>query len=58
MAAARHGMCELTRHSMAGERHGRGMARHGRGVGAAWHGVCEIALYVENAIMPTENVGQ
>jgi hypothetical protein len=26
MAWARHGMCELTRHSMAGEWHGRGMA--------------------------------
>jgi hypothetical protein len=25
MAEARHGMCELTRHGMAGERHGHGM---------------------------------
>jgi hypothetical protein len=31
MARARHGMCELMRHGMAGERHGRGMA-------------CELAL--------------
>jgi hypothetical protein len=29
-AWARHGMCELTRHGMAGERHENGM-------GAAWH---------------------
>jgi hypothetical protein len=26
MAGAGHGMCELTRHGMVGERHGRGMA--------------------------------
>jgi hypothetical protein len=26
MAGTRHGMCELTRYGMAGERHGRGMA--------------------------------
>jgi hypothetical protein len=26
MAGARHGTCELTRHGMAGKRHGRGMA--------------------------------
>jgi hypothetical protein len=37
MAGARHGMCELTRHGMGGERHGNTM-------GAAWsrHGMCEI----------------
>jgi hypothetical protein len=26
-AGPQHGMCELTRHDMAGERHGQGMAR-------------------------------
>jgi hypothetical protein len=26
MSGARHAMCELTRHGMAGERHGRGMS--------------------------------
>jgi hypothetical protein len=37
MTGARHGMCELMRHGMAGERHGNGM-------GAAWHG--ELAFNV------------
>jgi hypothetical protein len=39
MAGARHGMCELTRHGIAGERHGNSM-------GAAWarHGMCELAF--------------
>jgi hypothetical protein len=37
-------MCELKRHGMAGERHGRGMVllikaagMHGNGMGAAWY---------------------
>jgi hypothetical protein len=30
MAGARHGVCELRRNDIAGERHGNGM-------GAAWH---------------------
>jgi hypothetical protein len=30
MEGARHGMCEITRHGMAGE-------KHGNGIGATWH---------------------
>jgi hypothetical protein len=39
MAGAWHGMCELTRQNMTGERHGNGMS-------AVWaqHGMCELAL--------------
>jgi hypothetical protein len=39
MAGARRGMCELTRHGIAGERHGKGMD-------ASWarHGMCELAF--------------
>jgi hypothetical protein len=37
MAEARHGMCELTRHDKAGK-------LYGKGKGAAWHGMCELAL--------------
>jgi hypothetical protein len=39
MAGAWHGMCELTPHGMAGERHGHDM-------GTAWarHGMCELGF--------------
>jgi hypothetical protein len=32
MARARHGMCELKRHGVAGERYGIARARHGHGM--------------------------
>jgi hypothetical protein len=35
MAVSRHSMCELTRHGMAGEQHGRGTAWQGHSMGAA-----------------------
>jgi hypothetical protein len=43
MAGARHGMCELTRHGMAGN--GKGKAR-------ARHGMCELAF-----MDPAQSVG-
>jgi hypothetical protein len=43
MAGARHDMCELTLHGMAGERHGHGMD-------TAWtrHGMYELAFNYGN----------
>jgi hypothetical protein len=32
-------MCELTRHGMAGDRHGKGM-----GAAQAQHGICDLAF--------------
>jgi len=47
MAGARYGMYELTRHGMAG-------ARHGHSMGTAWHGMarhamCELAFILPNS---------
>jgi hypothetical protein len=47
MAGARHGMCELTRHGIAGERRGTAWARHG---------MCELALSVQHAKRMHRNI--
>jgi hypothetical protein len=44
MTGVRHGMCELTRYGMAGE-------RHGYGIGAAWHLWISLKVALEQVFL-------